>query len=210
MKYIFIRDDDVFKISDKFLKFNDILEKNAVPCMYAVIPGLLEKDCISFLLEKFQTSLITIAQHGYLHRNYGDEKNKYEFGPSRSYNQQFDDIKEGYEIMRNAFGECFNDVFVPPWHFHDDNTIKVINNLGFRGFSSDKIVKSNKFKNIPVHIEFNNDIKIISRLNAALSIKNLLGVLFHHEQIEDFKVLEKLIKYIKRLEIYGNIKIIKI
>src|SRR3989338_7056209 len=124
--YFFIRDDDVAEMNDKFLNFYNLMEELEIPVIYSIIPGLIKQEIIDFFNQN--KGNFSIAQHGFMHDNHGGEK-KYEFGDSRSYEQQLEDIKKGQEIISENFG-IKEKVFVPPYHNFDNNTINALKKLG--------------------------------------------------------------------------------
>jgi peptidoglycan/xylan/chitin deacetylase (PgdA/CDA1 family) len=135
---IFIRNDDPWRLDKEFRTFFDIAMEAGVPVVHAVIPGKMEEDFVDFLRKaKDKTPhLLDIVQHGWNHSNYSVTMKKYEFGPSRSLNEQRHDIRQGLERMRAAFGEQFTPAFVPPFHGFDANTEQVVKQEQFRIFSA--------------------------------------------------------------------------
>jgi len=223
MKNVFFRNDDVCHTTYKFNRFHEIFKRNNIPIIHAVIPGQLSEECKSFLIREKQNNpeSLSLVQHGWLHKNYGRLR-KYEFGPSRDYNQQKQDIESGFKVMKDTFGNQFTKLFVPPFHIFNKNTTKVIKELGFLGFSSSNSNKvGESIKNYPTSLNFtiysriktkNKDLKEILKeyLKFKKSSKDVVGILFHHEEFDEksFQTLEKFLAFIRHEEKNHNIKIL--
>ena len=226
MKYIYIRDDDVYKCDNKFKRMFSFLKENKIPAVYGVIPKLTTKNLSDFLnREKNKNpNLIDIVQHGFKHQNYGGKiKNKYEFGPSRNFTQQRADILNGYLRMKKLFGKNFTPAFIPPYHGYNRNTLKAIHELKIPIFSGDSRItgKRNKFINLPINISLNDYNKkgktvalksniLIKRLLASLSRpRGVIGLLLHHNFVienNNFKEIKIFFLFIKKLEREKRIK----
>jgi len=226
-KYLFIRDDDVYKYDEKFLNVFNLFKKHKIPVIYGVVPKLIEKKLANFLNKekKRNPHLLDIVQHGWSHKNYSkDTKNKYEFGPSRSYFQQKQDIKRGYLKMRRLFGKNFTPAFIPPYHGYNSTTLEIINELKIPIFSADEIskVKNKCFIDLPARLSLNKYSKTgkplfidaISMIKLFIvylkRYKNLLGLIFHHSSIKsnkNFYEMKKFVSFMKNLK-KENIKII--
>jgi hypothetical protein len=53
--------------------------------------------------KRFTPDLIELDQHGWQHTNHETTGRKCEFGPSRSYEQQYADIAQGKALLEAAF-----------------------------------------------------------------------------------------------------------
>ncbi|MCC6758829.1 MAG: DUF2334 domain-containing protein [Candidatus Omnitrophica bacterium] len=136
---IFIRNDDACQLDKRFLYFFDLARDMGLPVIHAVIPGKIDKDCIRFLNRAKERTprLLDIVQHGWVHADYSlDPRTKYEFGASRSYQSQQEDICFGLKKMRSAFGQNFTPAFVPPFCGYDQRTWKILVEEGFHIFSA--------------------------------------------------------------------------
>jgi len=123
-KFLFIRNDDVYAYDDNFVNLFTFFTENSIPVVYGVVPKLIEKKLIHFLNKKKRENpdLFDIVQHGFCHANHSkNPTSKYEFGTSRSYKQQKDDILRGYTLMKKIFKSNFTPAFIPPYH---ENGIK--------------------------------------------------------------------------------------
>src|SRR5262245_9543051 len=115
---VFIRDDDAYTLDKSFRFFFEAAMERAIPVVYAVIPGKMDRAFIRFMRRaKDKTPhLLDLVQHGWMHANHATDGAKYEFGPSRLLKVQREDIRLGSERMREAFDEHFMPAFVPPYH----------------------------------------------------------------------------------------------
>ena len=227
MKYIYLRDDDVYKCDKNFKRIFATLKEYKIPVIYGVIPKLATKNFAHFLnKEKTKNpSLIDISQHGWKHTNYGGKtRNKYEFGHLRSITQQGKDILKGYLKMKKLFGKNFTPAFIPPYHGYNKNTLKIIDELKIPIFSANKktTIKKKKFLDLPIDIVLNDYNKksrpvtlkseiMIKRLLASLNCKgNTKGILLHHNTIttdNDFKEIKVFLLFLRKM---ATKKIIKL
>ncbi len=229
MKYIFLRDDDVFSFQEpSFRWFWKIAESMDIPVMYAVIPGKLDEDTAKVLLDKKRASpsKIDIAQHGYMHINHNpDIYPKYEFGPSRSKGAQKRDLLEGMKIMELSFGPDLPRIFVPPFDGFDIVTLEVAEELGIEIFSADSYIIGQKYKflNLPYRFAINDYAEdgtpipvsfetMLKRYRLYyLSNYKVIGILLHHQAYQDpssRRDLALFLKFLVKEETKGAIKLI--
>jgi peptidoglycan/xylan/chitin deacetylase (PgdA/CDA1 family) len=193
-----------------------------------MIPKLVERKLIEFLnKEKTKNpKLFDIVQHGWSHKNYSKNlTNKYEFGSSRNYSQQKQDIAKGYKKMQRLFGKNFTPAFIPPYHGYNTTTLKIINDLKIVIFSANKIniLRKKQFIDLPVGLSLNQYPKqgvsfpfeampkIKSFLEFLSNPNKLLGILFHHNALESNKDLFQMklfLSLIKNLSKEDNFKFI--
>jgi hypothetical protein len=192
---LFIRNDDVWTLDREFRFFFDLAIEHGLPVVHAVIPGKMDKSLTRFLCRAREKTpqLLDIVQHGWVHKNHSvDAGTKYEFGPSRDFGTQHIDIKQGLKKMHKAFGELFTPAFVPPYHGYDEQTIRLIEELGFKIFSAGTRLPKVKrrFIDIPAQVSFSryekgrksiNDAKdVLGILARSIDRQPLSGVLTHH------------------------------
>jgi anaerobic magnesium-protoporphyrin IX monomethyl ester cyclase len=217
-KVIFFRDDDVSELTSKLKRLIGIFIEEKVPVSLEVIPKKLTNETVDYLLnlKKKYPYLIDINQHGYSHKNNNDQTNEelYEFGKNRSYEEQFNDIKEGKKIMEKKFGKNFSLIFTPPFNEYDENTVTALQELKFKAISADNsgfITKGIKTANSSIDliesyspkIMFHTKDNIKLQLEIAINKLDYTGILLHHEFFgeEQFEFLHSLIKYIKKEEL---------
>ncbi len=137
---IFLRDDDVSTLSTAFVDFFAIFKSANLPVSYQVIPETLDDACAEFLRGELEqgAGLVEIGQHGLRHQMIVNGKLEfYEFGPERTFQQQLDDILAGKALLRDRLGADVSlDVFTPPRHRYDRNTLKAIRQAGYSVLSA--------------------------------------------------------------------------
>lgn len=220
---VFFRDDDVYTIDKQFLDFFHLLLENGIPAIYAVIPGKATTELLEFLKEQKRKnpSLIDIVQHGWMHKNYGSgTTDKYEFGKSRTYDEQKKDIISGmiklYTILENAFTPAF----IPPYHGFDFNTISILKKLGYPIFSArNSNIKPTNTIVIPTSLSltvynkrdaatmltYNETRQLIFKEIARNS--PIITILAHHKDYNKMKFseLKKTVTLLKQLKDLGKI-----
>lgn len=229
-KYIFFRDDDVAGLTKNLERLLDIFISAKVPIHLSIIPNRLTKECKDFLISKIikYKDLVEIGQHGFDHKDHSGYKNKwkrYEFGPRRSYLQQRKDIHKGKIILENYFKKRIN-VFTPPWHRYDENTLKSIIEENIPIISTDH--KSQIFDIFPhtetvfVNINFNKvknngswfveDSREIFKKIFSIH-EQAIGILLHHDKFsnqKEFLLLKNLIYILKNTKFIEFIPLSKV
>jgi hypothetical protein len=144
MKKIFIRNDDVRNTLDKSLiDITNICVENCIPISHAVEPANVSKEVVNYLLhcQHEHPNLIEIIQHGYDHQiMYSFRRNGKnlfgEFGGNRNFTSQFTDLKKGFELMENHFGNSWYQFLTLPFGSFNDETIMAIQKIGYKGIST--------------------------------------------------------------------------
>lgn len=160
---IFFRNDDVRDELDRSLiDLTRLCIENRVPVILAAEPANLTPEVVGWLKEiKMQhPDLIEIIQHGYNHNRHNPEQ-KMEFGGGRGYQEQFDDIKKGREIMDNNFGQLWDAVFTFPYGTYNANTLKAVNELDYKAIST--------------KIKFSSKARIKNKVGKILGASQLIG-----------------------------------
>lgn len=133
-RIVFFRNDDVNVLDETFITFVESFIAHTIPLVLAVEPANVTPEMVQYLL-KAQTSypnLIEIVQHGWSHAVH----DRGEFGGSRGYRDQMDDIFRGLDVMRTRFGEAFFPAFTFPFGQYNEHSIRILNELGYVVFSS--------------------------------------------------------------------------
>ena len=207
-RMFFFRDDDIFDLNSNFLRVHNFFMRENIPMNYAIIPARLEKEAADFLIsEKMKRpKLLDFLQHGFKHENYGNSKKKFEFGGPRKYSEQKNDITEGKKIMKDFFGEYYTNVFIPPFHGFNRDTLKAVIETGFWGFSSTFLGEMPKgILNLPVfNFEVDGLKSFISDFEKFHKRFETFGVCIHHDNIDE-KGLKKLEMAIKLLRSINNL-----
>jgi peptidoglycan/xylan/chitin deacetylase (PgdA/CDA1 family) len=137
-KLIFFRNDDVRHTLDQSLiDLTRLCIDHKVPISHAVEPANITPEVSEWLIDikKQFPDLIEIIQHGYNH-NLANPDQKMEFGGNRGYQEQYDDIKKGQEIMNRVFGNLWEPIFTFPYGTFNTHTLKAIDDLGYKAISS--------------------------------------------------------------------------
>jgi hypothetical protein len=136
----FIRDDDIGELTDALRAFVAVFVARRLPVSYQIIPARLSNDCASFLLDtaRDHPDLIEVGQHGLAHQMMLRGKVlKREFGPERDLAAQSADIAQGAKMLRERLGAVWPiDIFTPPQHKFDGNTVRAAAAAGHRIFSA--------------------------------------------------------------------------
>jgi hypothetical protein len=136
----FVRDDDVGELTDELKLFAETFAAVGIPVSYQIIPSRFTQACAEYLLslQRQHPHLIDFGQHGLHHRMILKGKElKREFGPERSLADQAETIKLGRELLRQRLGAAATvEVFTPPQHKFDGNTVKAAAAAGHRIFSA--------------------------------------------------------------------------
>lgn len=136
--HIFLRDDDIDDDEETLRELLDIALAHGVPVNLEIIPNGLTEAGIRLVADhkRFTPDLVGLDQHGWSHTNHELTGRKCEFGPSRSYTQQYEDIACGKALLESTFAELFTPVFTPPWNRYTADTLRIVHELGFGGFSA--------------------------------------------------------------------------
>jgi len=143
---IAVRLDDITPDMDwpKFFRFKDILDKYNIKPLIGVIPCNLDdtitgstegapSDFASYIGE-LRESGWTVAMHGYNHK-YSTKKgglfplNSFSEFAGVDYEKQLSMLKEGKRVLNEKGIET--DIFMPPGHTYDKNTLKALKESGF-------------------------------------------------------------------------------
>lgn len=145
MKQFTIRLDDITPDMnwDNFYIVKDILDKYQLKPLLGVVPDnrdeLLQiSDSEDDFFQKvcaWQNEGYCIAQHGYQHIYETTDAGMLGLNPfsefsGLSYEEQYEKLKKGKEILHWAGIET--DIFMPPGHTYDNNTLKALRELGFK------------------------------------------------------------------------------
>ncbi|MCK6547585.1 DUF2334 domain-containing protein [Myxococcota bacterium] len=137
---VFFRDDDIGALTAPTRTLVELLAEERVPCNYLVIPRYVTREAAKYMIElrRAHPGLVELNQHGYLHEQVIRGVHDYsEFAGGRPYAEQRAAILEGRKILEDLLGDDFSpDVFTPPSHKYDGNTLRALKDAGFTVFSS--------------------------------------------------------------------------
>jgi peptidoglycan/xylan/chitin deacetylase (PgdA/CDA1 family) len=108
-----------------------------VPLSLAVVPAWVTPErwrAIS-TAAPIPPELLCWHQHGWRHVNHEPRGKKQEFGPARAYAAIQRDIQRGKARLETIIGRHFYPVFTPPWNRCSPDTLRIIQDLGYRAVS---------------------------------------------------------------------------
>lgn len=137
---IFLRDDDVGGWTPALARFIACFRAQGLPISYQVIPAQLTDEA-ALQLRQFhaeQPELCEFGQHGLAHEmTIGGKRLTWEFGRERDLATQQQVIAQGKAIMQAKLGPAFaGNLFTPPRHRFDGNTIRALHAEGFSVLSA--------------------------------------------------------------------------
>lgn len=211
--HLFLRDDDIDSDEDTLRTLWDVTLSRGIPLNLEVIPGNLTPSTIRFLknLKRINPSLIELDQHGWRHTNHEQEGRKCEFGASRNFEEQLQDIARGKTFLEDALAERFFPVFTPPWNRGTADTFRVLDELGFLVLSKDRgqhAVTGYRFREISTTLDLyqwktgpamKSPMVIAKTLASQFHELETIGLLLHHKVMdaEAFLFLEALLKLLR-------------
>lgn len=135
---IFFRNDDVRERLDyTLISLTELFLKQQIPLAHAVEPANITPEVVNWLksLKTDYPRLIDIVQHGYNH-NAENPGIKMEFGGSRNYADQYNDILKGKDLMYEYFSEHWSPVFTFPYGTYNSGSLRALSDCGFKILSS--------------------------------------------------------------------------
>jgi hypothetical protein len=132
---VFLRDDDLGRLSPPLRAVVDLLLEEQVPCNYQVVPAQLDPDSARYAraTQEQNPRLFFLNQHGYRHEQEIAGSHRYsEFDGARSYAEQRSELGLGRRILEDRLAGSFDGrIFTPPCHKYDENTLIALRELGF-------------------------------------------------------------------------------
>jgi hypothetical protein len=206
----FFRDDDVGWADQHLYRMLDCFAEFSVAIDLAIIPIELRDELTMTLLERRQKSknLLGLHQHGFSHLNHEVAGRKCEFGASRSFNRQYEDIARGADLLRERLGSALDPIFTPPWNRCSAATVSALWKLGFSALSRDVSAAPllvQELVEIPVSIDWSKhqcgetvDLAAIGNILAAAVGLPRIGIMLHHAVMDraDLSALGELLQLI--------------
>lgn len=196
--HLFLRDDDVDEDEESLKHLLDLALARGVPMNLEIIPGRLTPACTATLKNVLRAdrALLSLDQHGWIHSNHEPEGRKCEFGPSRSFTQQLNDIAQGKAILESTFEELFFPAFTPPWNRCTTDTYRALDELGFQVLSKDRGkdgITGYRFSEISTTLDLYTwkggarmkaPHEIVQVLISQMDMLPMVGLLLHHKVME--------------------------
>lgn len=134
MPTYFVRNDDVNILDRELVEVTQRCVNEGVPIVHAVEPANITDETVAWLRDQKRQHgrLIEIMQHGYDHRKRG----KGEFGGTRTYEDQYRDLRRGRELLEDKFGTDFSPCANFPFGPYNEAAIRALDDLGFRVVNS--------------------------------------------------------------------------
>ncbi|HMY74706.1 MAG TPA: polysaccharide deacetylase family protein, partial [Blastocatellia bacterium] len=212
---VFFRDDDVAEDEPTLRRLLDLFAEFEIPINLEIIPGKLTEAAIALLgaYRAAHPDLFEFNQHGWMHVNHETEGRKCEFGASRSFDEQLADIRQGREVLQDAFGEAFSPVFTPPWNRCTEATYQALDQLQFRALSKLRgktEVTGHGFRELSVTLDLfrwkggatmKAPREFIEELHTQLRELDTVGIMLHHQVMDEaaFEFLALLLEMLRGL-----------
>jgi peptidoglycan/xylan/chitin deacetylase (PgdA/CDA1 family) len=215
---IFFRADDIGAGGRAFENLCRLFREHAVPLGMAVVPAWLSsvRQDQLFRSAPLNEDLWDWHQHGWRHVNWERDGKKSEFSDQRPIEKQWKDIHQGRQKMENIFGSRFLEVFTPPWNRLSISTIKILQQLEFRGVSlagplPRGVKLASPLKNLRIQIDLHTrkakdgeaDFRnLLEEFTMFLSRKEPVGIMIHHQRMTPFafEFLEALLRALNASE----------
>jgi len=211
---IFLRDDDVFDDQDGLVSFCDALLNAGVPFTLGVIPGKLAPTCTRYLNHLMangrSAELITIAQHGYLHKNNASPGKYSEFPDTRNPAEIEHDILDGWAIIEANLLPEFR-LFIPPWNGFSRAGMAVLQRANYQALlskstyavSKDHVVRIGTIVDVMQSYwprELKPIAQVASEVHRAIQRMIAVGILTHHRMLgtEYTQALLSLVEHMAR------------
>lgn len=214
---IYFELDDVSEIDPNFVNLLQVFINTKTPVALAVEPGKITPEFIAYVksINQSHPNLITIIQHGWKHTNHDNNKDQSEYPATRSYDEQFSEIKQGNDILDGNFGAAYLKVFVPPWGAYSDDTLRVLNDLGYTAMvtgprSQKEIEKilNMKFQSIIICASYDKNGIIIETLpNNCVDNYKMWGIVEHPWAVKTTEQLTQVKDAIKFFKQQPGIKV---
>ncbi len=199
----FFRDDDAGLSDERLFALLDLFERHSLPIDVAAIPRAVTAALASELRARVAAApeRLAVHQHGFAHLNHEREGRKCEFGPSRSFALQKQDIETGRQTLSEVHGFQACDIFTPPWNRCTEATGEALRACGFRVLSRDATARPLGVAGLcelPVRVDW-----LARRKSVRLSLEELgdllaeaasaaaspVGVMFHHELMDEAELM---------------------
>jgi hypothetical protein len=130
---VWFRNDDVCMYDAALDNVICFFRSRRIPILLAVIPQRLV-TAEAHAITSYEG--VSIGQHGYSHINYVPPGGKCsELTDIRDVKTILIEQKRGREILKNAFGKSYVDIFIPPWFEIDNAIYEKLAGEGYAAFS---------------------------------------------------------------------------
>ena len=196
----FFRDDDAGWEDDRLFELLSILAEHNVPIDLAAIPKALSRRTANRLRKMIEadSTHLSIHQHGYAHVNHEREGKKNEFGPSRSWSEQLEDVRAGQSLLNDLLGPNTDPIFTPPWNRCTEITAICLWEAGFKYVSRDRTappLDAPDLQELSISVDWFAHRKRVrltpdefgNLFAAAVREQPAVGVMLHHAVMDDYE-----------------------
>jgi hypothetical protein len=208
---VFFRADDIGAGGRAFEAICRLFRQHATPLAMAVVPAWLSqvrKEQL-FGAAPLEEPLWGWHQHGWRHVNWQRSGKKSEFGEQRPFEKQWKDIWQGRQKMEELFGDHFTPIFTPPWNRLSPLTVKIVQQLNFRGVSlagpfPRGVRPPTGLTNLRIQIDLHTrkgrepdqDYQdLLDEITTLMTKKEPVGIMVHHHRmsLHAFEFLQELL-----------------
>lgn len=200
------RDDDAGRGHPALARLLELAESRCVPVALAVVPAWLEAEAQAWIAA---SASATVLQHGFAHVDRAPPgARSIELGGCEP-EVILGELRQGLEILRDAFGATFLAVLVPPWNRLDEHLVERLAACGFRGLST--FGSRIPAEPAPVLIRVNGHLdpidwrgnrlfvgeaEALARLCRSLELDEPIGILTHHLAMDEagWRFLDRLLE----------------
>lgn len=202
---VVFRYDDLSEISDTSLekKIISLFHENDISFTAAVIPFVfngyqgdpsvdqvgvenipLGEEKFELLNTAVKDGVLDVSMHGFSHQTISSEGGNREF-KGLDYTSQYKKISQGIEYLNSRLEKPV-DTFVPPWNRYDKETLRILDQTGFKAISANQygeFSRSSPLFFLPSTCELNELQKAIDEARKSLDTHPVIVVLFHQFDI---------------------------
>jgi peptidoglycan/xylan/chitin deacetylase (PgdA/CDA1 family) len=205
-----IRDDDAVEPSPALERLISLTANGGIPATLAVIP---EHTGDALATRLAATTSLSVAVHGWSHRNYaGKGEKKQELGLHRPQQDVLSELAAGLDKLRALYPDRAVTMLVPPWNRISGELVAELSTIGFSSLSVFGREKDAPIRLINTHVDLmdwhgtrggRDDApllaEIVARLQTLREGKGEMGFLTHH-LVHDEKAWTFLARLIETVE----------
>ncbi|NTF90695.1 polysaccharide deacetylase family protein [Agrobacterium rhizogenes] len=148
---LWFRDDDAIEPTAALDQLLALSDKYDVPMALAVIPEPTGEPLAERLARQ---KAVTVTVHGWTHRNYApDEAKKQELGLHRPLAIVLDELRRGFDKLRELYPRQFAPMLVPPWNRIDKALLPELAPFGYRAVSVYGLAKPRPIALVNTHVD---------------------------------------------------------
>ncbi|MEZ2218485.1 polysaccharide deacetylase family protein [Rhizobium sp. RCC_161_2] len=148
---LWFRDDDAIEPTAALDQLLALSDRYGVPMALAVIPGPTGQPLAERLARQ---KAVTVTVHGWTHHNYApDETKKQELGLHRPQAVVLDELRQGFEKLRELYPQQFVPMLVPPWNRIDKALLPELAPFGYRAVSVYGLAKPRPIALVNTHVD---------------------------------------------------------